>query len=92
MCIHNSDSMTILAPMEQAALKALADACHYSLGEHVPIEAVTGRVPKHLRGDIKKSLKKLRAKGYCIEHPTGRQTTYQLSSIGLTEAGKFSVN
>jgi len=81
--------MTILTQGEQAALKALADACFYSLGAHVPQEAVTGRVPKYLRGDIKKALKKLRAKGYCQEHPTGRNTTLQLTAYGLAEARKF---
>ena len=38
--------MTILPPMEQAAIKALADACNYSLHAHVPTEAVTRRVAK----------------------------------------------
>jgi len=80
--------MGILSPLEQAALKAVADACHYSLGAHVPIEAVTRRFPRYLRGDAKKALKKLRAKGYCIEHPTGRNTTWQLTPEGLKTANQ----
>jgi hypothetical protein len=81
--------MTILPLEEQAALKALADACFYSLSAHVPQEAVTSRVPKYLRGDIKKALKKLRAKGFCHEHPTRGSTTWQLTPAGLQEARSF---
>jgi len=71
-----------LSKDEQATLVALAEACHFSLTAHVPVEAVTHKFPKHLRGDAKKSLEKLRRKGYCIEHPTGRKRTWQLTSIG----------
>lgn len=81
--------MTTLSLEEQAALKALADACNYSLGAHVPLEAITGRVPKHLRGDIKKGLRKLRAKQLCQEHPTGRNVTWQLTRAGLDEVRSF---
>jgi hypothetical protein len=90
MYIHNMQSMTILSPMEQATLKALADACCWSLSAHVPREAVTGKFAKHLRGDVKKCLKKLRAKRLCFEHPTGRNTTWQLTIIGLDEAKRYS--
>lgn len=78
--------MTTLPPIEHATLKALADACNWSLGAHVPLEAVTRKFPKHLRGDVRKTLRKLRAKGYCVEHPTGRNTTWQLTFMGLTTA------
>lgn len=88
MCIHTVLSMTTLSPVEQATLQALADACNCSLGAHVPAEAVARRFQKHLRGDIKKTLKKLRAKGYCLEHPTGSNTTYQLTPNGLSIARK----
>lgn len=78
--------MTILSQIEQATLKALADGCNYSLNAHVPKEAVTSKFPKHLRGDVKKTLKKLRSKGYCTKHPTGRKTTWQLTPNGLRVA------
>jgi hypothetical protein len=78
--------MTILPPMEQAALKALADACNYSLHAHVPTEAVTHRVAKNLRGEVKRALKELRKRGLCLIHPTGRSTTWQLTPEGLTVA------
>lgn len=77
-------SMVILPPMEMAVLKALADACNYSLGAHVPLEAISCKFPRHLRGDIKKNLRKLRSKGYCFEHPTGRTVTWQLTFEGLS--------
>lgn len=75
-----------LSEIERAMLQALADACNYSLSAHVPVEAVTRKFPKHLRGDAKKALKKLRRKGYCVEHPTGRTRTWQLTSKGLGTA------
>jgi len=81
--------MVTLPPMEQAILKALADACGWSLGAHVPVEAVAKRLHQNLRGEVKKTLRKLRAKGYCMEHPARRQTTWQLTSYGLEAARSF---
>jgi hypothetical protein len=81
--------MVILSPIEQAILKALADACNWSLGAHVPVEAVAKRVQQNLRGEVKKTLRKLRAKGYCFEHPARRHTTWQLTSFGLVTAKAF---
>jgi hypothetical protein len=81
--------MVILTAMEQAALKALADACDYSLHAHVPTEAVTCKVKKHLRGDMKEALKKLVRLGFCIKHPTGRSTTWSLTPEGLAAAKAF---
>ena len=78
--------MSALPDIEQATLQALADACNYSLSAHVPVEAVTRRFRTHLRGDAKKALKKLRSKGYCFEHPTGRKRTWQLTPKGLAVA------
>jgi len=89
MYIHTLVSMTILTAMEHATLKALAEACNYSLSAHVPREAVTSKFPKHLRGDVKKCLKKLKSKGFCSAHPTGRNTTYELTINGLNAAQTF---
>jgi len=75
-----------LSEIERATLQALAHACNYSLTAHVPVEAVTRKFPRNLRGDAKKALKKLRSKGYCIEHPTGRKRTWQLTPKGLRMA------
>ena len=80
--------MSGLTDIEQATLQALADACNYSLSAHVPTEAVTSRFVRHLRGDVKKALKRLRRMGYCIVHPTHRKKTWQLSPSGLDIARK----
>lgn len=89
MYIHTSVSMTILTALEQATLIALSEACNCSLSAHVPKEAVTSKFAKHLRGDVKKCLKKLKRRGYCYAHPTGRNTTYQLTREGLNAATSF---
>lgn len=89
MYIHTQVSMTILTAMELATLKALADACNYSLSAHVPKEAVTSKFRTHLRGDVKKCLKKLRTKGFCRAHPTGGSTTYELTINGLRASQTF---
>jgi hypothetical protein len=83
MCDHTLPKEPAL---KKAALQALADACNYSLSAHVPVEAVTRKFRTHLRGDVKKALKELRREGYCLEHPTGRNTTWQLTSTGLNMA------
>jgi hypothetical protein len=75
--------MSELSVIQEATLKALADACNFSLAAHVPEQAVTRRFPRNLRGDVKKSLDKLRSKGYCTKHPTGKNMTWQLSRKGL---------
>jgi hypothetical protein len=81
--------MTPLSPIEQAVLRALIDACDCSLSAHVPKEAVAKKMAPNLRGEVKKQLKKLRAKGYCYEHPTGGNTTWQLTLAGLSEGRKI---
>jgi len=72
--------------IEEATLRALADACNYSLSAHVPVEAVTARFQTHLRGEAKKALERLRRKDYCYKHPTGRSMTWQLTRKGLDMA------
>lgn len=89
MCIHTTISMVTLTAMEQASLKALAEACNYSLHAHVPTEAVTCKAKKHLRGEIKKALKQLARIGYCLKHPTGGCTTWSLTPDGLRAASSF---
>jgi len=71
-----------LSEIEQATLQALADACNYSLRAHVPEQAVTRNFPTHLRGDAKRALRDLRRKGYCVEHPAGKNRTWQLTRKG----------
>lgn len=75
-----------LTELEKAVLQALADACNYSLGAHPPVEAVTSRFARNLRGDVKKTLKDLRRYGYCQYHPTRGGKTWQLTAEGLAIA------
>lgn len=82
-------SVTILPELstdEKAVLAALAHACNYSLGAHVPREAVQRRVNDCLKGDVKKILGKLRSKQLCYEHPTHGNMTWFLSRDGLNLA------
>lgn len=80
---------TALSLLEQAVFRALIDAVNCSLGAHVPSEAVAKRLAPNLRGEVKKTLRKLRAKGYCIEHPTRGNTTWGLTQNGLILARTF---
>ena len=70
-----------------AVLRAVADACHYSLGAHIAEQAILKRCNKNfVSKDIGKSLRKLHSKGLIIKHPTGRNITYNLSPEGLSLA------
>lgn len=81
--------ITPLSPLEQAVFAALVYVCNCSLSAHVPAEYIAKRLQPNLRGEVKKTLRKLRAKGYCIEHPTSRNTTWQLTQNGLILARTF---
>ena len=72
-----------LTQLQVATLKALADACNYSLSSHPPEQAILRKFPKNLRGDAKDCLKWLHRKGLCAKHPTHGQITYQLTQEGL---------
>jgi hypothetical protein len=80
-----------LSQMDQATLFALAAACRQSLHAHVPIEAVSHRLRKDLRGDVKKALKKLRGRGLCQEHPAGGTMTWELSEAGLRLSQRLAI-
>ena len=89
MCIHTWGGVSTLTTgadltvEEMAGLQALGAACNYSLSAHVPIQAVRANFRYNIRGGVKKILKKLRAKGLCSKHPTGGDTTWQLTRNGL---------
>lgn len=72
-----------LDELEFATLVMLAEACNYSVNAHPPEEAITSRFPTHMRGDVKKYLKKLHKKGLAIKHPTGGATTYYITRKGI---------
>jgi hypothetical protein len=80
-----------LSQLDEATLRAVADACNYSLHAHVPIQAITSRFRTDIRGDVKKTLRKLRKKGYCQEHPTFGSKTYNLTELGLVTAKAFDL-
>lgn len=72
-----------LSVEEMAALQALGAACNYSLSAHVPIQAIRANFRINVRRGVQKYLDKIRAKGLCAKHPTGRNTTWQLTRFGL---------
>ena len=57
-----------------------------SLHAHFPIEAITRGFPGHLRGLVKKRVKKLVKLGFLIAHPTSGGITYQFSREGAKYA------
>jgi hypothetical protein len=73
-------------PLEQAVLVALAATCRLSMHSHVPVQAVQSKFPKHIRGDVPKSLERLRRRGLCQKHPTGGGITWELTREGLAVA------
>ncbi len=72
-----------LEPFDTAVLVALAQACNGSLAAHPPIHAIQSRFPKHLRGEVPRSLDRLRRQQYCQKHPTRGEVTWQLTREGL---------
>lgn len=72
-----------LTQPQLATLKALAESCGYSLNSHVPLPAILHRVPTQVQRDAKKSVKWLLSKGLCKKHPTGGETTYNITPDAL---------
>jgi len=79
-----------LTETEKTVLFVCCDANNFSLGSHIPIEAITKRVKKEIRSKyIKISIKKLISNGFIIKHPTRGKMTYQLSKMGLKAGYKL---
>ncbi len=77
-----------LTQIELRILVRFCEANNYSLSSHVPIEAVNlklkGENSKYIRHKyIRRAIEELRASGFIVKHPTGRQTTYNISKKGL---------
>ena len=72
--------------LAKAVLVALAEECGYSFHAHVPEGQVLRHFRSDLRGDARKELKELVKQGFAQRHPTGRNTTYNITRTGLTEA------
>lgn len=72
-----------LSEDEKSVLLACCDANNFSLGSHVPKEAIMRKLQKLNPKYKKKAFNKLLSKGLIFKHPTKRQATYQLSKYGL---------
>ena len=75
-----------LTTIQRTALNALADACEFSINAHPPEGAILRKVQSHLRGDVRKALSQLRRMGLAQRHPTGRNTTWNITQAGLSLA------
>jgi hypothetical protein len=73
-------------PFAKSVLIAVADACDYSIHAHVPEGAILRKFKSHLQGDARNILKKLAKTPYILRHPTGRNTTFNITQDGLTKA------
>lgn len=72
-----------LTETEKAVLLACCDANNFSLGSHVPIEAIAKRVQDYVSGKFfKKAIRVLLSNGFIIKHPTRGKITYSLSRDG----------
>jgi len=72
-----------LSQADIAVLVALATVCGFSLSAHYPAGLIQKKFPKHLRGEVPKSLKRLRKAGLIQQHPAGHEMTWQLTKGGL---------
>ena len=78
-----------LSEDEKSVLLACCDANDFSLGSHVPKEAIMRKLQKLNPKYRRKAFKKLLTKGLISKHPTKRQTTYELSRNGLQIGNKL---
>lgn len=79
-----------LTETEKAVLLVCCNANNFSLGSHIPIEAIKKGVKKEIRSKyVKISIKKLVSNGFIIKHPTRGKITYQLSRKGLKSGYKL---
>jgi predicted transcriptional regulator len=78
-----------LTDIEKAVLLACCDANGFSLGSHVPIEAIKRKLHNIQAKYLNKAEKKLLANGFIVRHPTRNQMTYQLTKKGLEAGNKL---
>ena len=71
-----------LTELDQAVIVSIYAKGHKSKQAHHPIDFICKGFPSHLHGKIKKSVRKLRKRGFVYRkpHPSGE-------SYGLTDAG-----
>lgn len=77
------EALKALSEIEKSTLVILVHSCDHSVNAHVPVEAVSKKFPKHLRGEIKSQVKNLVREGFAYLHPTGRNKTYGVTRFGL---------
>ncbi len=81
-----------LSEIDKATLRALADACNFSLGAHAAEGLIMKRLSPIIRstGDGTKSLKKLHKLRLCYKHPTRGEMTYNITQDGLRIAQTYN--
>lgn len=72
--------------IEKEVILVLYVKARGSLHAHFPKEAFIKKIPPQLQKWAIKGLDELVRKGLVIKHPTGGNTTYQLSKEGITRA------
>lgn len=80
-----------LTDLEIATLLALFHATNGSIHAHVPKQVVQAHFRKDLRGFVSKELKRLMRKRYAVKHPTGRQTTYGVTEMGIEKLREMNL-
>ncbi|KYH39124.1 MAG: hypothetical protein AYL30_001530 [Candidatus Hecatellales archaeon B24] len=63
---------------------------HAAGAKHTPVDNVPKGFPKHLRGEVKKAVKRLIKESWLIPHPTRHGLDVALNSKRLPEAKKIA--
>lgn len=75
----------IQLPLDEQVLRAFFSYGRGSTNARTSIGGIVKYLPLDLKNNqkpLKKSVKRLVANGFLIEHPSGRNTTYELSVLG----------
>ncbi len=86
LLMHNTDK--VCTDIEKAILDKLFS--HGYIGKkHTPIENIQKGFPPHMRGDVKKALKKLIREGLILEYMTSHGTDVTLNKKRTKEIRQF---
>ncbi len=72
-------------PLDKQVLRGFFTYAKGSINARTSIGGIIKFIPRILKNNqkpIKKSVRRLVALGYLIEHPSGRNITYELSKLG----------
>ncbi|KKN58653.1 hypothetical protein LCGC14_0550200 [marine sediment metagenome] len=76
-----------LTPYEKSVLLIWGKELDFCMTAHYPIQRIKKKIkftlPKLKNKDLTRINKTLMASGFILKHPTGRNTTYNLSREGL---------